>query len=167
MEKKEQLVIILPEHLADLPIRIVRSSNHQELPFTLLNLDEETLYGHKEEEKYLFIWRKDDYLKVAADEIVWIEADGSYTNIYLTDGRAMTLSFHLAFIEKELPPGDFLRIHRSRIVNLRHVISLMGNSLKIGDKMLVIGREYRERLLARFAFLGVRRRKGGKQDLRP
>lgn len=159
MEKKEQLVIILPEHLADLPIKILRSSNHRELAFTLQCMDERTLYEYRGEEKYLFIWRKNDYLKVATDEIVWIEADGSYTNIYLTEKRVMTLSFHLAVIEKKLPSGDFLRIHRSRIVNLRHVVSLMGNSLKIEDKLLVIGREYRERLFERFTFLGIRRKK--------
>lgn len=70
----------------------------------------------------------------------------------------MVLSFHLAIIEKELPVSDFMRIHRSYIVNLKHVVSLIGNSLNINGKLLTIGREYREHLLERFIFLGVRRR---------
>ncbi len=160
MKQKEELVIILPEHLADLPIRIARNSNCQKLVFALQSIDEKTQYESKPEEKYLFIWRKDDYLKVAADEIVWIEADGSYTNIHLTGERMMTISFHLAIIAKSLPSGDFIRIHRSRIVNLRHVVSLTGNSLDIGgDKKLVIGRNYRASLFERFTFIDVRRKK--------
>ena len=71
----------------------------------------------------------------------------------------MTLSFHLAVIEKQLPETDFIRIHRSYLVNLKHVTALVGNSLKIGEQFLVIGREYREQLFDRFVFLGVRRSK--------
>ena len=36
-----------------------------------------------------------------------------------------------------------IRIHRSRIVNLRHVETLVGNSLKIGNELLAIGRSCR------------------------
>lgn len=70
----------------------------------------------------------------------------------------MVISFNLATIEKELPNVDFLRIHRSYIINLKHVISLIGNSLNIEGKLITIGRGYREKLLDRFIFLGVRRK---------
>ena len=33
------------------------------------------------ERKYVFIWRQNDYLKAAVDEIQWIEAAGSYSRI--------------------------------------------------------------------------------------
>ena len=31
------------------------------------------------------------------------------------------MSFNLASVRRKLPESDFIRIHRSRIVNLRHV----------------------------------------------
>ena len=31
------------------------------------------------------------------------------------------ISFNLASVRRKLPESDFIRIHRSRIVNLRHV----------------------------------------------
>ncbi|MEG0468091.1 MAG: LytTR family DNA-binding domain-containing protein, partial [Mucinivorans sp.] len=100
-----------------------------------------------------------DYLKISLDELVWIEAAGSYSILHLLGGKSMTLSFNLAVIEKKLPQTEFMRIHRSYIVNLQHITSLIGNSLKLGTQLLIIGREYRDKLLDRFVFLGVRRNK--------
>ncbi len=157
MKTRQRLEILLPEKLADLPIRIVRSSNHEQLIISLP--DEEVAYADRIERKYVFIWHRNDYAKVSLDEILWIEASKSYSDIHLSGDRILTISFNLAVVERELPVSDFMRIHRSCIVNLKHVVSLLGNSLKIGDRRLTIGREYRERLLDRFIFLGVRRAK--------
>ena len=90
---------------------------------------------------HLFIWRQNDYLKTAVDEIQWIEAVGSYSRIHLTGGRILVISFNPASVRRKLPESDFIRIHRSRIVNLRHVETLVGNSLKI-DKKRDNGKEY-------------------------
>lgn len=156
---KQRLVIILPEKLKNMPVQIVRSSNHEQLVFNIEPAEEEPVCADKAEVKYAFIWRQNDFLKVALDEIEWVEADQSYSKIYLTGGRTLTISFNLATVEKQLPATDFIRIHRSYIVNMKHVVSLMGNSLKIHDQLLVIGREYQKKVLERFIFLGIRRKK--------
>lgn len=159
MKEKQSLVIILPAYLAELPIRIVRSSNYKELIFSIQPLEDYLTYSPTLEKKYVFIWHQNDYVKVSLDEIMWLEASGSYTAIHLTGERTLLLSFHLGAIEKELPPSDFTRIHRSFMVNLKHVCFMMGNSLHVDGQLLTIGREYRDRLLDRFIFLGVRRKK--------
>lgn len=158
MKEKQSLVIILPEELADLPIQIVRSSGQgQQMLFSILPEGEDMGYTDRLEKKYVFVWHQNDYIKVSLDEILWIEADRSYSKIYLSRGRSLVISFNLAIVERKLPETDFMRIHRSYIVNLKHVVSLIGNSLRINDNLLTIGREYRGRLLDRFIFLGVRR----------
>ena len=86
------------------------------------------------ERKYVFIWRQNDYLKAAVDEIQWIEAAGSYSRIHLTGGRILVISFNLASVRRKLPESDFIRIHRSRIVNLRssdaNIIDCQGFALE-------------------------------------
>ena len=136
MRKNQQLVIVLPESSEELPIRIVRGSRSMELRLRLCPLDGEERHVNETcpERKYVFIWRQNDYLKTAVDEIQWIEAAGSYSRIHLTGGRILVISFNLASVRRKLPESDFIRIHRSRIVNLRHVETLVGNSLKIGRK---------------------------------
>lgn len=118
-------------------------------------LTERHINGTCPERKYVFIWRQNDYLKTSVDEIQWIEAAGSYSRIHLTGGRSLVISFNLASVRRKLPESDFIRIHRSRIVNLRHVETLVGNSLKIGNELLAIGREYKDALFERVIFLGV------------
>jgi len=157
MKKKLLLEIILPEALEDLPVRIVRGSGHKELVLGLAALDTESVFNTEFEQKYAFIWRQNDYLKASLDEILWIEADKSYSIIHLTGKRDLTVSFNIAVVKKRLPGTDFIQIHRSYIINIRHVESLMGNSLKIENIRLTIGREYRNTVFDRFIFLGVRR----------
>lgn len=161
MSKKQHLIIILPEKLADVPIQIIRSTSREQLTFNLHPAEDESTAPDRPEKRYSFIWRQNDYLKVALNEILWIEADRSYSNIHLSGDRTMTISFNLAVVERELPRNDFVRIHRSSIVNLQHVVSLSGNCLRIDNRLLTIGREYRNALLDRFIFLGVRRSKSG------
>lgn len=157
MKQKLLLEITLPESLSDLPVRIVRGTGGRELVLSLTASDAESISGDESERKYAFIWRQNDYLKVSLDEILWIEADKSYSIIHLSGKRELTVSFNIAVIRKKLPEADFIQIHRSHIVNIRHVESLMGNSLKIGNLWLTIGREYRTIVFDRFIFLGVRR----------
>ena len=159
MKEKNSMVIILPEKLADIPIQIVRSSGNEHLVFSMQSAEEGIAYADSYEKKYVFIWRQNDYLKITLDEILWVEAEKSYSRIYLSENRIMVISFNLAVVENKLPATDFMRIHRSCVVNLKHVVSLMGNSLKIENKLLTIGREYRDELLDRFIFLGIRRGK--------
>lgn len=73
----------------------------------------------------------------------------------LTGGRSLIISFNLASVRHKLPENDFIRIHRSCIVNLRYVETLVGNSLKIGNELLAIGREYKDALFERVISLGV------------
>lgn len=157
-KEKQRLVIILPEKLKNMPVQIRQSFNHEELVFNIEPAEEKPACADRPEVKYAFIWRQNDFLKVALDEIVWVEADKSYSKIYLTGERTLTISFNLSIVEHQLPATDFIRIHRSYLVNMKHVVSLMGNSLKINDQLLVIGREYHQKVLERFIFLGIRRK---------
>lgn len=158
MKDKQLLVIILPEYMEELPVQIIRGVGCKQLVLSVEN-EENVSFSITYEKRYAFIWQQSDYLKVALDEILWIEAAGSYSVFHLMGGKTLMISFHLAVIEKKLLQTEFMRIHRSTIVNLRHVVSLVGNSLRIGDKLLTVGREYRKHLLDRFIFFGVRRDK--------
>lgn len=157
MKKKQQLLIILPEQLEDLPVRVIRNSNHEELILGITVSNFNVSYSEFSWNKEVLIWRQNDYLKVSLDEIQWIEADGSYSVAHLTRGRDLTISFNLSVIHRELPDRYFVRLHRSYIININHMESLRGNCVKIGNRLLSIGREYRETFFSRFIFLGVRR----------
>jgi two-component system LytT family response regulator len=63
----------------------------------------------------------DGILFVKSDEIVRIEAKGSYTILYLSDGKKITSTKNLKDFEGILPEGIFLRVHHSWIINMKYL----------------------------------------------
>ncbi|SHJ60422.1 LytR/AlgR family response regulator transcription factor [Pseudozobellia thermophila] len=55
------------------------------------------------------------------NEIVFMEADGGYTVIHLTDKKKITVAKTLKEYEKLLPADQFCRIHHATLVNMDHV----------------------------------------------
>ena len=58
---------------------------------------------------------------IQLDEILWCEADGSYTIFYLSEDRKIMVSKHLKEFEDYLSPNGFFRAHRSHLINLNKV----------------------------------------------
>ncbi len=54
-------------------------------------------------------------------EIVFIEATGNYTELYLTDDTTALTSTTLSAWTDRLPDAHFVRIHRSTVVNLNRI----------------------------------------------
>ena len=60
------------------------------------------------------------YEILKAEDIVHLEADESYTRIFLVDGTKCVSSMTIARYEKVLDERVFFRVHKSHIVNMRH-----------------------------------------------
>jgi len=85
---------------------------------------------------------------VMTENIDWIEAAGMYVTLHV-DGREHLYRFGLGAVADRLDPFNFVRIHRSSIVNIRSVDSLERRShgefevvLKTGAR-LMLSRSYR------------------------
>jgi hypothetical protein len=73
-------------------------------------------------------------------EILWAEAAGNYVELHLA-GRSLLQRQTLSALEQELVDQGFVRIHRSRLVNRRHVRSMAGNDSGDFTVTLSDGRE--------------------------
>jgi two-component system LytT family response regulator len=90
-------------------------------------------------------------LLVDADEVDWVEAAGNYVRLRV-GAQAHLLSETISGMEKRLDPRKFLRIHRSRIVNVERIRLL--RPLFHGEYEIVLkdgtllnsGRNYREQI---------------------
>jgi two-component system LytT family response regulator len=60
------------------------------------------------------------YEIIKAQDIIHLEADESYTRIFLVDGKKCISSMTIAKYEKVLDPSTFFRVHKSHIINTRH-----------------------------------------------
>lgn len=61
---------------------------------------------------------------VRASAIACITAEGDYTRVGTIDGRTRLVHRTLREWETRLPGGTFVRVHRSALVNLRHVTAV-------------------------------------------
>lgn len=58
---------------------------------------------------------------VLVSDIVYCKAEGNYTNFYLTDKKNILVSRPIIDFDNMLSENDFLRIHKSYMVNLHHI----------------------------------------------
>ena len=95
-----------------------------------------------------------EYISVKADykvslvriaDIVYLESEGEYVRMHLADGTAITTLFRLKNMEAALPADQFMRVHRSYIVNLRCIKSYVKGRIFLSDTEYVpIGENYKE-----------------------
>lgn len=84
-------------------------------------------------------------------EILWAEAAGNYVELHLA-GKSWLQRQTLSVLERDLAELDFVRIHRSRLVNRRHVRGLTSNdsgdfTVSLSDgRQIAGGRRWREAL---------------------
>ena len=74
--------------------------------------------------EWLKIKTSTELVRVSTDEIVYVCADGNYSDLVLTNGRTRKMTFQLHFFEdvfKQLNNNTFVRVGRSVIVNKRYV----------------------------------------------
>jgi two-component system, LytTR family, response regulator len=63
-------------------------------------------------------------LFIHLNDIINLKADGSYTHIVLADGSVHMTSKKLSEYSRLENTGFFMRIHRSHIINLNHIIKI-------------------------------------------
>jgi DNA-binding LytR/AlgR family response regulator len=95
---------------------------------------------------YIFIKQDTKLVRVNYNQINYIEAEKDYSSVYLDDKRLFA-SMHLKLFEDTLPKDQFMRVHRSYIVNLSKIRSIKGNIAELEQAEIPIGATYREELL--------------------
>jgi len=87
------------------------------------------------------------YQFVDPNEIMYCQGDEEYTRITTPSGTYL-ISKHLKYFEARLSSSRFFRIHKSYILNLEHIRSMVktegGHVLMTNDKLIPIGRSRRK-----------------------
>lgn len=82
------------------------------------------------------------YSLTSVSDIVHIAADSNYSVFYLANGEKITVSKVLKEYEEILPDHQFIRVHKSSIINLDYVLEYNSKNglevtLKNGDRIAV------------------------------
>lgn len=85
---------------------------------------------------------EDELVKVRYDEIMWIEAEKSYTHFHLVSNKTVTITVNIGRVEDVLPSRTFVRVSRSEIVNIHLVDGIKGRTLRIHGRRTQISAKY-------------------------
>lgn len=91
-------------------------------------------------------------IKIDLTSIYLIEAKGDYIQIK-TFNKNYTVHSTLKKIEEKLPDDLFLKIHRSFVINTKHIIDIEDNSVLIEKDVVPVSRSNRPELMKRLNLL--------------
>ncbi len=80
-------------------------------------------------------------VRVNCDELLYIEGMSNYITLYTTNGKLVVYLTIKGILDK-LPPGNFVQVHKSVVVNIDKISSIDGNMLYIGDHKVAIGANF-------------------------
>lgn len=97
---------------------------------------------------FIFVRSEYENVKIAVEEITYIEGLKDYIKIFTENSTKATLTL-MSFKEilEKINHPNFLRVHRSFIVNVSQIDSLQKSRIIIGEKYIPIGETYKEKVL--------------------
>jgi two-component system LytT family response regulator len=95
------------------------------------------------EQDFMFVRAEYENIKLNFSDILFIEGLKDYVKIYTTDNKYTLTLISLIKLENLLSSKGFARIHRSYIINIKHVKSIQKNKVIIAEKRLPISESYK------------------------
>lgn len=90
--------------------------------------------------------------KINPEEIRWIQASDIYS-IIRTEKARFLVSHTLKSLEQKLSNNDFIRVHRSYLVNVSEIRAIDDGQLLIGEDLIPVGQTHKEAVLERLDFM--------------
>ncbi len=80
---------------------------------------------------------QDGIVFIRPENIIRMEANGSYTTLYMLDNKKIVASKNIREFEKQLSADHFFRCHQSHLINLGHIVrykhNVEGSYLEMSD----------------------------------
>ena len=145
MRKKMKIVVTVPKEMEGLSVEMVIDENIKELMVQIVENNKvvNTLYERKP--MHLFIKDHGCEHVIQINSIKWIKGEREYCKIFMTNSNLLVTK-KLSAIQQLLPDGQFVRIHKSYIVNMNYATVQKGNFLLVDGEPIPIGRGYKKNI---------------------
>ncbi|MBL7812498.1 MAG: response regulator transcription factor [Bacteroidetes bacterium] len=109
-------------------------------------------------EGHMFVKSDGKLLKVNYADILYVEAFADYVKIWTQEDRRIVTLQTMKNMENALPPEKFIRVHRSFIVAIDKIQSVQSTAVKIGNKEIPVGKNYKDPLMELIQKMNLMRR---------
>jgi len=101
---------------------------------------------------YAFVKSGAQTYQVKISEILYLEKDGNYISIVLKDKKIL-IRQNMVDIFEVIPAQNFVRVHKSFVVAIRHIAMVENHQLIINSDKIPIGSTYRDELKTRLGLV--------------
>jgi DNA-binding LytR/AlgR family response regulator len=91
---------------------------------------------------YFFVKSEHHSVKINFHDIHYIEGLDDYVKIYLHDTKPVLSQMSMKSVTDKLPKEKFMRVHRSFIVPLAHILSIRNRRIYLDQREIPIGDTY-------------------------
>jgi len=105
---------------------------------------EKALARHAPQEyrQFMTVYEEYQLVKIHLDEIECLESMQDYVKIHLVSGRTVLTLSTLKSMYDRLPKNTFIRVHRSYIVAVPHIVSFSHKKIQLPHFLLSVGESY-------------------------
>lgn len=102
---------------------------------------------------HFFIKANRKLVRLDLNQVRYLEAAGDYVTFNLTNGQYLVHTT-LKQIEEKVSHPDWIRVHRSYVVNLSFVVDIDETTLVVANRVIPVSRGKRPQLLSRIQTIG-------------
>ena len=97
------------------------------------------------ENTYIYVNTNRKHIKVVFDDVFFVESLKDYVRIHTANAK-ITTKDKISDFEHKLP-ANFVRVHRSYIVNIQKITAFTTHDIEIGDTEVPIGISYKKKVM--------------------
>ncbi len=95
--------------------------------------------------KYMIVKSEYKLVQIPMESIIYVEGLKDYIKIYLDNEASPVMTLmNMKTVESYLPAADFMRVHRSYIVNIKKIKVIERNHIIIGGRSIPVSESYRK-----------------------
>ncbi|MGQ1785852.1 MULTISPECIES: LytR/AlgR family response regulator transcription factor [unclassified Saccharicrinis] len=107
--------------------------------------DKKTAETVQNNEQFLFIKSEYKIIRINYNDILYVEGMRDYVRIHLDNQKPVMALMSIKKMQEHLPGQDFMRVHRSFIVNLKKISTIERNRIVFDGKVYIpISDQYKE-----------------------
>lgn len=109
------------------------------------NLKQQASEEIKSNENYLFIKSEYKIVRIKLEDVTYIEGMREYIRIHLVNEKPIMTLLSMKSMEAQLLTKNFMRVHRSFIVNLNKITTIERNRIVFDKVYIPVSEQYKEK----------------------
>lgn len=99
----------------------------------------------EKESEVLMIKDGFDLVKLDLHTLLYVQSEGNYIDIYAESGKK-SFRYSLEWFISQVDDKQFMRVHRSYVINLQKVTKISGSNVVVNDRLIPVSRKSMQEL---------------------